>query len=76
MHAAIESCKHEKNEMPRPLAFEACETGYKGGAEMAETFAAQVQKDHELAEMAAAEMEKLGKKEMEAPARGRNLGDL
>jgi len=39
-------CKHEKNEVPRPGAFEACKSGFHGGTQCVEDYIADLQKKH------------------------------
>jgi hypothetical protein len=44
---AQQSCKHEKNQTPRPASFEACVTGYKAGARAATDFKSMLHKKAE-----------------------------
>jgi len=44
---ASQNCKHEKNETPRPMSFDACKQGYHAGAQAAVSFAQGLRTKHE-----------------------------
>merc|ERR1719199_1804119 len=45
-HDASNECKGERNEVPRPGAFEACKAGYFGGAQCVSDFVKHLQEKH------------------------------
>merc|ERR1719230_95390 len=45
-HDASNECKGERNEVPRPGAFEACKAGYYGGAQCVSDFVSHLQEKH------------------------------
>merc|ERR1719310_843314 len=46
-HRGSAACKHEKNETPRPMSFDACKQGYHAGALAAVSFAQGLRTKHE-----------------------------
>merc|ERR1719261_1530932 len=46
-NSAAMSCKHEKNETPRPVSHDACTQGYHAGAQAAVSYAAGLRTKHE-----------------------------
>jgi len=55
---AHNTCKHEKNEVPRPGAFEACKSGFHAGTKCVEDYIADLKRMHvEGAQDASAEAE-------------------
>merc|ERR1719261_2370515 len=54
-NSAAMSCKHEKNETPRPVSHDACTQGYHAGAQAAVSYAAGLRTKHEDAMAAGAD---------------------